>query len=163
MKRFNAQSLLDVKKSVTIVAGIVVILFAVVLVYSVVDRFLIHPAVRSERAGELSPTKIEKLIQVSVRNECGAKDIAMNFTSYLRRRGFDVVEAINGSTPDRAATTVVDAAGNYQNALRVAEALGVGKQNVVTKIDPRSYVDVEVLIGRDYQNLSRGDAFGKTK
>ncbi len=77
----------------------------------------------------------------------------MNFTFYLRKRGFDVVETANGVIPDRQTTAVVDAAGNYQNALRVAQALGVKKENVVTKLDPRSYVDVEVLIGRDYQTL----------
>jgi len=138
--------------------GAVVVLFAAVLVYSVVDRFLIRPPARPGRVGENSPTKIEKLIQVSIRNECGTKDMAMNFTSYLRKRGFDVVEAINGSVPDRSVTMVVDAAGNYQNALRVAEALGVGKQNVITKPDPRSYVDVEVLIGKDYHNLKPNES-----
>jgi len=98
------------------------------------------------------------LIQVSVRNECGAKNIAMSFTFYLRKRGFDVVETTNGSTPDREVTTIIDAAGNYQNALRVAEALGIKRENVLAKLDPRSYVDVEVLIGKDYQNLKPNES-----
>jgi hypothetical protein len=137
---------------------IIVVLFAVALVYSMVDRFLIHPPVKANRSDEKSPTKIEKLIQVSVRNECGARNIAMDFTFYLRKRGFDVVETTNGSTPDRQMTVVVDATGNYNNALRVAQALGVKKENVLTKLDPHSYVDVEVLIGKDFQNLKPNES-----
>ncbi len=112
-----------------------------------------HPPAESERADLKSPTRIEKVIQISVRNECGAQDVAMDFTDFLRRRGFDVVETTNGDRFDRKFTTVVNASGNYENALRVAEALGVNKEHVVTKPDPESYVDVEVLIGMDYANL----------
>ncbi len=132
---------------------VVVVVFAGVLIYSMVDRLLVHPPAEAERADVNSPTKIEKVIQISVRNECGAKDVAMDFTNFLRRRGFDVVETTNGSMFDREFTTVVNASGNYENALRVAEALGVKKEYVITKLDPQSYVDVEVLIGKDYENL----------
>ncbi len=158
MKRRKEKFSPNAKKSVTVVSQALVVLIAVILVYSLLDRFLIHPPIKSNRVEENPPTKIEKLIQVSVRNECGAKDIAMSFTFYLRKRGFDVVETINGSVPDRRITTVVDAAGNYQNAIRVAEALGVKKENVITKLDPRSYVDVEVFIGKDYQNLKPNES-----
>ncbi len=153
MKRHKGKSLLRVKRSVLVLSEALIVLLALILLYSLIDRSLIHPAVRSNRADENSPTKIEKLIQVSVRNECGVVNVALHFTFYLRKRGFDVVETINGSSPHRKTTTVVDAAGNPQNALRVAEALGVTKENVVTGVDPRSYVDVEVLIGEDYQKL----------
>jgi hypothetical protein len=130
-----------------------IFILAVVLVYSFVDRFLIHPSVNPGRTEKNAPTKIEKKIQISVRNECGVNDVAMAFTSYLRKRGFDVVETTNGSTFDREVTTVVDASGNFQNAIRVAKALGVRTQNIVTKLDPQSYVDVEVLVGKDYKTL----------
>jgi len=163
MKRRRVKSSLSAKRSISLASQVIIVLFAVVLIYSLVDRFLIHPSITANRTDENFPTKVEKLIQVSVRNECGAKNIAMSFTSYLRKRGFDVVETTNGATPDRQTTAVVDASGNYQNALRVAQALGVEKENVITKLDPHSYVDVEVLIGKDYQNLPRRDAFGKTK
>lgn len=158
MKRRRDKSSITAKRSVSLASQILVVLLAIVLTYSLADRFLIHPPVKASRTDENSPTKIERSIQVSVRNECGAKNIAMSFTFYLRKRGFDVVETTNGSTPDRQTTAVVDAAGNYQNAMRVAQALGVKKENVVTKLDPHSYVDVEVLIGKDYQNLKPNES-----
>ncbi|MFZ1081417.1 MAG: LytR C-terminal domain-containing protein [Candidatus Kryptoniota bacterium] len=158
MKRHKEKLFVRAKRYLAVPSQIVILLFAVVLAYSLLDRFIIHPPVKSERTEKEAPTKTEKLIQVSVRNECGAKNIAMDFTFYLRKRGFDVVETTNGSMLDRQFTTVVDAAGNFQNAIRVAEALGVKKQNVTTRLDPKSYVDVEVLIGKDYQNLKPNES-----
>lgn len=158
MKRRRAKFSVNAKRSAAVAFQVVVLLFAVVLVSSLLDHLVIHPPVKSERVENDTPTKIEKLIQVGVRNECGAKNIAMVFTFYLRKRGFDVVETKNGSLFDRESTTVIDAAGNYQNALRVAKALGVKKGNVITKLDPKSYLDVEVLIGKDYQNLKTNES-----
>lgn len=126
---------------------------AAVLIYSMANRFLVNPPADSMRADAESPTRVETVIQISVQNECGAKDVAMGFTNFLRKRGFDVVETGNGNKFSREFTTVVNTSGNYDNALRVAEALGVKKKHVVTNIDPRSYVDVEVLIGKDYKDL----------
>lgn len=130
-----------------------VVVIASLLVYSMANRFLINPPADAMRADADSPTKVETVIQISVENECGAKDVAMDFTNFLRRRGFDVVETGNGSEFNREFTTVVNTSGDYENALRVAAALGVEKEHVITKIDPRSYVDVEVLIGKDYEDL----------
>ncbi|MGO9480679.1 MAG: LytR C-terminal domain-containing protein [Candidatus Kryptoniota bacterium] len=158
MKRRRENFFLKAKRYLAVPSQLLVLLFAIVLAYSLLDRLIIHPSVRSERMEKDAPTKIEKLIQISVRNECGVKNIAMDFTFYLRKRGFDVVETTNGSSTNRQLTTVVDAAGNLQNALRVAEALGVRKQNVITRLDPKSYVDVEVLIGKDYRSLKPNES-----
>ncbi len=142
-----------IKKYLTVAAQAVVLLFAALLVYSLVDHFFINPPALSKRTDLEAPTRVERQIQISVRNECGTDGVAMDFTDFLRQRGFDVVETTNGSIFDRPVTTVVDAAGNFENALRVAEALGVKKQNVIIKPDPHAYVDVEVLIGKDYYKL----------
>ncbi len=143
----------SVKKYFTIAGQVLVFLFAAVLLYSLIDHLLVHPPAVTERADLKAPTRFEKQIQSSVRNEWGADGVAMDFTNYVRERGFDVVETTNGSISDRPVTTVVDAAGSVQNAIRVAEALGVSRKDVVTKPDPHAYVDVEVLIGEDYQKL----------
>ncbi len=158
MKRLRGKFSVTAKRSAAVASLVIISLFAVVLVSSLVDHLFIHPSVKSERVESNAPTKVERLIQVGVRNECGAKDIAMAFTSYLRKRGFDVVETKNGAVFDRASTTIVDAAGNYQNALRVARALGVKKENVITQLDPGSYLDVEVLIGKDYRDLKPNES-----
>ena len=151
--RGNSESSSIARKLLSAFALAGVIVIASVLLFSLADRFLINPPVSPLRADADSPTKVEKVIQITVKNECGKSDIAMDFTYYLRKRGFDVVETTNGDRFDRKHTAVVNTSGDYENALRVAEALGVRKEYVITRIDPRSYVDVEVLIGQDYQNL----------
>lgn len=141
------------KKLATSIFRIVVAGVAFLLVYSFLDRMFIHPPAKSERTDDSLPTRVEKVIQISVENECGQQNVAMIFTNFLRKRGFDVVESGNGSTFDRQITQVVDAAGNIENAKRVASALGVDKSNIVQRIDPHAYVDVKVLIGKDFSKL----------
>lgn len=151
--RRKNKSTISLKKLATSTYRIVVVCLALLFVYSLLDRILMHPPAKSERSDESPPTRIEKVIQISVENECGQQNVAMIFTNYLRRRGFDVVESRNGSTFDRQITQVVDAAGNIENANRVAFALGVDKSNVVQRIDSHAYVDVKVLIGKDFWKL----------
>lgn len=140
-------------KILTVVFQGFIVLIALVMAGSMVDHLFINPSVSSVRTDSVAPTKVERHIQVTVRNECGANDVAMDFTNFLRKRGFDVVETDNGSEFDLKTTMVIDATGNYQNAVRVAEALGVRKKNVITRLDPHAYVDVIVLIGRDFNDL----------
>lgn len=151
--RGNSKSLSLTRRLLSAAALAAVVTLAGILIYSMVNRFLINPPADALRADGNSPTKVEDVIQITVKNECGEKDVAMDFTNYLRRHGFDVVETANGNEFGRQFTTVVNTSGDYENALRVAAALGVRKEHVITDIDPRSYVDVEVLIGKDYENL----------
>ena len=74
-------------------------------------------------------------------------------TAYLRARGFDVVEYRNYRSFDVQETLVIDRAGNRDNAEKVAYALGVGKGNIIEQINEDYYVDVSVLLGRDYASL----------
>ncbi|MGC8594638.1 MAG: LytR C-terminal domain-containing protein [Candidatus Kryptoniota bacterium] len=151
--RRRIKSTINLKKLAAYTFRIVVVGIALLFVYSFLDRLFIHPPARSERTDDTPPTRVERVIQVSVENECGQPNVALIFTNFLRRRGFDVVESGNGSTFDRQITQVVDAAGNLENAKRVASALGVDRSNVVQKIDPHAYVDVKVLIGKDFSKL----------
>jgi|YelNatPaOPRAMG01_1025707.scaffolds.fasta_scaffold00288_3 hypothetical protein len=151
--RRKNKSALSLKKLFTSIFRIAVAGVAFLLLYSFMDRLFIHPPAKSERSDDTPPTRVEKVIQISVENECGQQNVAMIFTNFLRKRGFDVVETGNGSSFDRQITMVVDAAGNLENAKRVATALGVDESNVVQRIDPHAYVDVKVLIGRDFSKL----------
>ncbi len=159
--RGDRQSSAALSKLASVSALVLVLILVAVLVYSMLYRFFLNPPAEAERADASSPTRIEKVIQISVQNECGASDVAMTFTNYLRRRGFDVVETTNGDQFGREFTTVVNTSGNYENALRVAEALGVKKEYVITNLDPHSYVDVEVLIGKDYAKLKPRTGIGQ--
>jgi len=129
-----------------IVAFAVVVLF---LVWSFVHRLFIEPPVEPETVqGGKAHT-----IQLDVLNGSGTSKMSQRFTDYLRSRGFDVVEMGNDKDSRVEQTRVIDRAGNMVAARQVAEALGVPKERVTQQIDRTAYLDVSVVIGKDYRSL----------
>lgn len=98
-------------------------------------------------------TPAGKPIQIDVLNGCGISGAASNVTAHLRRKGFDVVEMRNYTSFTIRETIVIDRVGNLEQAHRVARALGVERRNVIQEINYDYYVDVSVVVGRDYPSL----------
>jgi LytR cell envelope-related transcriptional attenuator len=124
-------------------------LLVVFLTYSLVDRHILRPPVESARQGEGA----SGVIQLDVLNGCGVPGSATSFRDYLRARGFDVVEMRNYRSFDVEKSLVVDRTGMRANAERVAYALGIDRSHIIQQINPDYYVDVSVVIGRDYKSL----------
>jgi hypothetical protein len=93
------------------------------------------------------------IVQLEVLNGCGVTGIADKFTTYLRRNNFDVVQVGNYSSFDIDNTIVVDRTGNKANAEKVAEALGVETKNIIQQINNDYFLDVSLIIGRDFNRL----------
>jgi hypothetical protein len=124
-------------------------LIVAVLVYSFIDRIFIDPPVSAETNRGGKP----HTIQLDVLNGSGTPRLGQRFTDYLRARGFDVVEMGNYKESGVEFTRVIDRAGDLAAARQVAEALGVPKGRVVQQIDKNAYLDVSVVIGKDYKSL----------
>ena len=124
-------------------------LLVLVLGWSLLNRTLFHPPVDPVRSG--APR--QSTIQLDVLNGCGTSGAGTQMTAYLRARGFDVVEYRNYRSFDVQRTLVIDRAGSRENAEKVAYALGVAKDNIIEQINEDYYVDVSVLIGRDFASL----------
>jgi len=120
-----------------------------VLLYSFVHHNFIEPPVEPQvmQGGK------SHIIQLDVLNGSGAAKLAQRFTDYLRARGFDVVEMGNYKESSVEFTRVIDRAGNLQAAEQVARALGVSKERVTQEIDRNAYLDVTVVIGKDFRSL----------
>lgn len=131
--------------------AVIVVLVVLVgyLAYALIERHVIQPPVDTARSG-VAPGEI---IQMDVLNGCGVSGAATTFTGYLRARGFDVVEIRNYKTFDIDESLVIDRTGNLKNAEKVAYALGVKKQNIVQQLNQDYYVDVSLVIGKDYHSL----------
>jgi len=129
-----------------------ILAFAVVvilLIWSFVNRTFIAPPVKPETVqGGKTHT-----IQLDVLNGAGVPKLSQRFTDYLRARGFDVVETGNFKDSKVEKTRVIDRAGHIEAAQQVAEALGVPKSGVEQQIDRNSYLDVTVVIGKDFRLL----------
>ena len=97
--------------------------------------------------------KPSEIIQVEVLNGCGVSGIGDRFTDYLRNNNFDVVNIGNYIRFDMDETIVIVRIGNKANAYKVAEALGVKRENVIQQLNHDYFLDVSVVIGRDYYTL----------
>jgi len=131
-----------------VIIGALAIL-VVVLAFSFAHRMFLRPPVDPIRSGPAA----QGTIQLDVLNGCGLPGAGTSITAYLRARGFDVVEYRNYRNFDVRESLVIDRAGNRENAEKVAYALGIGKGNIIQQINQDYYVDVSVLVGRDYPTL----------
>lgn len=131
-----------------IVALGAVVLF---LAYSFISTTMVDTRV-DPYVGDNQTSKGE-VIQLDVLNGCGTAGAAQRFTDYLRKRNFDVVQLGNYSTFDVERTLVIDRVGDLKTAKKVAHALGIDEKNIIQQISPDYYLDVSVVIGKDYDDL----------
>ena len=94
-----------------------------------------------------------RIIQVEVLNGCGVSGAADKFTEFLRNRKFDVVQIGNYTSFDIEKSMVIDRTGNMQSAYKVAAALGIDKKNVIQQVNDNYFLDVSLVIGKDYNKL----------
>lgn len=124
----------------------------VILIIALFSRIL-YPRVVADRAQE-DPALVSEVIQLEVLNGCGVTGIATRFTDRLREYGFDVVETGNYDHFDVSKTFVVSRNGQMENAYRVANALGISREQVLREQSPDFYLDVTLIIGSDFENLN---------
>lgn len=96
----------------------------------------------------------EDIIQVDVRNGCGVSGVADRYTDYLRSKGFDVADIGNYVSSDVDETLIIDRIGNMANAYKVAKSLGIKNENVIQQLNRDYFIDVTVVIGKDYFSLT---------
>jgi len=134
--------------ALTVLIGALALL-VLFLTYSLVDRHLLRPPVDTGRQGASDGG----VIQIDVLNGCGASGAATSVRDYLRARGFDVVEMRNYKSFDVEHSLVVDRTGSASNAEKVAYALGIDRSRIIQQINTDYFVDVSVVVGRDYRSL----------
>ncbi|MEN8192900.1 MAG: LytR C-terminal domain-containing protein [Bacteroidota bacterium] len=143
----------DIRSStVNFSLNILIFLLATVIIYLSYSIFI---KLTKEPVVDLSAIKKETpsdIIQVEVMNGCGVNGVADRFTDYLRDHQVDVVKIGNYVQFNIEETLVIDRIGNKANAEKVGDILGVAKGNVITQKNDDYFVDVTVVIGRDYFN-----------
>jgi len=88
-------------------------------------------------------------VRVEVLNGGGFAGAAREATETLRGLGFDVVYFGNAGSFDRDSSVVLDRMGALGRARDVADALGI--RNLRSEPDSNLYLDVTVVLGRDWQ------------
>ena len=134
---------------ITVLTAVLAVLIIIVGYLSY--AFIARSSQQNHDASAASNT--QKVIQLDLLNGCGEKGIAAKLTTYLRKNGFDVVEMKNYKTSNIPQTLVIDRVGDLHSARQVAAALGVSDKNVIQQLNPDYFVDVSVVIGKDYGTL----------
>ncbi|MBI4726450.1 LytR C-terminal domain-containing protein [candidate division TA06 bacterium] len=99
-------------------------------------------------------------IRVQVLNGTKESGLAQKMADDLRRYGFDVVDIANAENDSFPETVVVDRADNSTgNAVYVAEALKC--INIIPQLESRSYLEVTVIIGKDYNRPQKKGFLGR--
>ena len=115
--------------------------------------WLPEPASRQDYLARLqapseAPAEETGPIIVEVLNTSGRKGLASEATKVLRLRGADVVGY--GNTETAAARTMVyDRTGRIEKASAVRDMLGCRAAGIVTQVNPKTLVDVSVLLAED--------------
>ena len=133
-----------------ILSGVIIVLILVIGYFGY--SYISHMGTKS--SDDKVENKPPRILQLDVLNGCGAKGIGAKFTDYLRTQGFDVVESKNYKSFQIPQTLVIDRIGDLTAARRVATALGVKENNIVQQLNLDYFVDISVIIGKDYTQLN---------
>lgn len=102
-----------------------------------------------EDAGGAPNAPQEGRLRVEVLNAAGIPGLARTATRSLRDQGFDVVYFGNARAFHQDSSMVLVRRGEREGAERVARALGMPRVEV--RPDSSLYLDVTVVIGRDWE------------
>ena len=107
----------------------------------------------NDDAREFIPAANSKPLEVEVLDAVGNMRAAQQMTNLLRAQGYDVVEMKGyiGGIEDR--TFIFDRSGDINAARKLATVLGVPQDKVFKKIDRTLYLDITVVMGKDYSRL----------
>jgi len=105
-------------------------------------------------ADSLKSQPLLNYIQVQVLNGSGVPKLGDKFSRFLRSKNVDVVEIGNYIVSYIDYTMVIDRTGNREKALAVASMLGVKNESVFTQKNKNYFLDVSVIIGRDFRKLN---------
>lgn len=116
--------------------------------------YLVLSGVGSQRSlGPIGPMSLQRRVEVEVLNGSGASKAAQRVTDYLRQEGFDVVDVGNFTGKELDQTVVLDRSGSLETARRVALSLGIPQERASSRVDRKLFLDVTVIIGKDYASL----------
>lgn len=92
-------------------------------------------------------------IQIEVLNGCGVAGVADSLTEFLRNKGFDVVNKGNYSSFNVDETLLIDRSDNLPKVKILADILGVKKNNVIKQINDQYFLDISLIVGKDYKTI----------
>jgi hypothetical protein len=135
-----------------IIVTVILFVFTISLSYSLLDKLGI---ISSDHKKEIKPKNVQQLIQVEVLNGCGIAGAGDRFTDIIRSKGIDVVKTGNYMSFDIDKTFIIDRIGKVETAYKVADSLGIDKRNIISQTNKHYFLDLTIVIGKDFNNYSK--------
>jgi hypothetical protein len=107
------------------------------------------------------PVSTDRIIEVEILDGAGNSRVAQHATNVLRALGYDVVEMKKNNDGIVERSYVLDRSGDMDVAHRIATSLGIPKDKVFQKIDRDLYLDITVVVGKDFSKLKAFQSFTK--
>ncbi|MBI3123147.1 MAG: LytR C-terminal domain-containing protein [Ignavibacteriales bacterium] len=140
--------------TVNILINVSIFLLSAVIIFMVYSLYIKLSYKEDQELLAPDSKGAEDIIQVDVRNGCGVSGVADRYTDFLRSKGFDVADIGNYVSSDVDETLIIDRIGNMANAYKVAKSLGIKTENVIQQLNKDYFIDVTVVIGKDYFSLT---------
>jgi hypothetical protein len=141
-------------KAFNLLYNVLIFLLSALIIYMLYSLYVKMFHNQSDSGDPAAEQTASDMIQVDVLNGCGASGVGDRFTDFLRTNGIDVVKVGNYISSDVGESLVIDRTGKMANAYKVAKALGIKNENVIQQINKEYFLDVTIVIGRDYFNLT---------
>lgn len=126
-----------------------VVLYILILL---VTGFLISMIIMYTREDPEEIYKKNTSIRVEVLNGCGVDRLALKVANILRKRGFNVMKIGNASHESFDESVIIERIDeNMKNAHYVAKRIGC--KNIGKDIDPALYIEITLIVGKDYRKL----------
>ena len=140
-------------KTTSVFLNFTILLLSVVIIFLIYSIIVKIDYFRSNNNDKENVGVNKKPVQLEVLNGCGVNGVAEKFTDYLRAGNFDVVNIGNYRSFDIDHSLLIDRTGNMSNAFKIASTLGIEKNNIIQQVNKEYFLDVTLIIGKDYKRL----------
>lgn len=145
----SAKRFLKRRNKVIKIASVITCMAILAVLYLLVNK---NSTNRNDDA-YLLPESNSRHLEIEVLDGIGNKKIAQSMTDYLRSQGYDVVEMRRNNDGIIERSYVLDRSGDLDAAKKIAAAVGIPQNKVFQKINRTLYLDVTVVIGKDFSQL----------
>lgn len=150
----NSEEMDQKNPTVNLALNLIIFLLAAIIIYLAYSISINLSGGEAKDIPKQNTQVAAEVIQVEILNGCGVNGIADRFTDFLRANGFDVVNRGNYKSFDLDNTIVIDRRGNLANAKKTAKALGAKPSSVIQQLNEDYFLDVTIIVGKDYFNLT---------
>lgn len=150
----NQKTGIGKNSTLNLILNVVIFLLASIIIYITYSIGVKLSDGDNKEKNKKAEKVASEVIQVEILNGCGVSGVADRFTDFLRANGFDVVSRGNYKSFDIDNTLIIDRRGNLANAKKTASILGVNNTSVIQQMNEDYFLDVTIIIGKDYFGLA---------